>query len=179
MQFDCRYLFRASGFFLLAAFVSLFAIGEVYAGAKDELSGANGEAVPLQRVMRNERAKGPIFVAIPEAYVFGLGGDRNLTYCSPSIRATNSSNAVVEELIVGVEYRNSAGQLAGRSVSRFNNIKIQQQNVHYFNQLESISCKGLEGAMTVVRCLYSTGEDCSKDIQVVAFGAIRLHLKPR
>ena len=178
MRLDSRRLLRIADCFLLATF-SLFAIGEASAGAKDDLTGVNGEAVPLQRVMSNERARGPVFIAIPEAHVFGLGGERTPTFCSPAIRATNSSNAVVEELIVGVEYRNSAGQLAGRSVSRFGHIKIQQQYFHYFNQIESTSCKGLEGTMTIVRCSYSTGEDCSKDVQPVAFGAIRLQLKPR
>lgn len=124
-----------------------------------------------------ERAKGPILVSIPVAYVFGLGGERSPLYCSPSVRATNGSNAVIEELVVGVNYQTAAGVPVGSSVSRFTNIKVKRLEAHFFNQLETSKCSGLRGELNIVRCVYSNGEDCSSDIQAVRFGAIPLQLK--
>lgn len=178
-QFHFRRRFHAALFLLIFACVTLSFPDEAHADAKDELSGKGGKSVPLQHVLRKERARGPVFVAIPVAYVFGLGNDRSSLYCSPSIRATNSSNAVIDELIVGIEYRELNGQPAGKSVTRYDNIKIQSQNTHYFYQLETSHCKGLEGTMSVIRCVYTTGEDCSNDVQAVNYGAIPLRQKAR
>ncbi len=124
-----------------------------------------------------ERAKGPILISIPVAYVFGLGGERSPLYCSPSVRASNGSNAVIEELVVGVNYQTAAGVSVGSSVSRFTNIKVKRIESHFFNQLETAKCSGLRGEINVVRCVYSSGEDCSSDIQAVGYGAIPLQLK--
>jgi hypothetical protein len=126
-----------------------------------------------------ERSRGPIMVSVPVAYVFGLGSDRSPLYCSPSVRAANASNAVIEELIIGIIYQTASGRSAGSSTSRFSNIKIKRLDSHFFNQLETTHCSGLEGEVTVVRCVYSTGEDCSSDVQTIGFGAIPLRLRPR
>ncbi|MBS4098543.1 MAG: hypothetical protein KGZ83_17100 [Sulfuricella sp.] len=179
MQPDFRRKFRAAGMFALAACLALFAMDKALADAKEQLTGRNGVALPLQQVIRNERPRGPVFVAIPIAYVFGLGGDRSPTYCSPTIRADNSSNMPVEELIVGIEYQTKDGRAAGGTVTRYDKIKIGHQDTHYFYQLTVSDCRGLEGKLTVVHCIYSSGADCSGDVQAVGFGTIPLHLSPR
>lgn len=134
-----------------------------------------GHTIALQEATSAERPRGPLFIAVPSAYVFGLQG--GATYCSPSVHATNSSNAMVDELIVGIEYRTLAGQVVGRSVSRFDNLKIQQQDSYHFYQLEVSHCKGLEGTINVLRCKYVNGDDCSKDVQATGFGTIPLQIK--
>ncbi|MDP1548436.1 MAG: hypothetical protein Q8L87_20685 [Anaerolineales bacterium] len=98
---------------------------------------------------------------IPAVHRNGIGGE-NAAYCSPSIRATNSSDATVEELVIGIEYMATAGKsLAGGTVTPYADIKIRRQDTQFFYQLAIADCKGLEGQVTVVRCVYSTGEDCS------------------
>ena len=145
---------------------------DVFAGAKDIY------APSLQEQIAKEKSRGPIFVAIPVAYRYGIGGE-NETYCSPSIRATNSSNATVEELIVGIQYLTTAGKPAGETVTRYADIKVHRQDTHFFYQLSVPECRGLEGHVSVVRCVYSTGEDCSAAVQAIGFGTIPLRLKSR
>lgn len=175
MQFHFWRRFCAIVF--LSASVVVFPAG-VRADAKDELSGQGGMPVPLQQVIRKERPRGPIFIAVPVAYVFGLGGDRSPTYCSPSIRATNSSNANIEELIVGIDFHTKTTS-AGGSVSRYANIKIGAQDTHYFYQLTVADCRGLEGVASVLRCVYASGEDCTADVKTIEYGTIPLRMKPR
>jgi hypothetical protein len=117
-------------------------------------------------------------VAIPVAYRYGIGGD-DRAYCSPSIRATNSSSEIIEELIVGIDYLTAAGKPAGATITRYADIKVRRQETHFFYQLAVSECRGIEGRVSVVRCVYSTGEDCSSEVQAVGFGTIPLRLKPR
>ncbi len=131
------------------------------------------------RELIRQRDKGPILVSVPVAYVFGLGGDRSPLYCSPSVRATNGSNKVIEELIIGITYRTATGSPAGSSVSRFTNIKVKRIESHFFNQLETSKCAGLTGELNIVRCVYTTGEDCSPEAQAINFGAIPLQLRTK
>lgn len=179
MQPDFRRKFYAAGALPLAVCLALFAPNEPLAGTKDLLSEKNGTTPTLQQVIRSDRPRGPVYVAIPIAYVFGLGGDRSPIYCSPSIRATNSSNMTVEELIVGIDYQTKDGRAVGTTVTRYDKIKIDRQDTHYFYQLSVSDCKGLDGKVTILRCVYSSGDDCSHDVQTVGFGAIPLHLSPR
>jgi hypothetical protein len=131
------------------------------------------------RELIRQRERGPILVSVPVAYVFGLGNDRSPLYCSPSVRAANGSNKVVEELIVGITYRSANGSHAGSSVTRFTNIKVRRIESHFFNQLETSKCSGLTGELNVVRCVYTTGEDCFSDIEAIKFGAIPLQLRAK
>lgn len=176
MHPDFRRKFRAAVAFSLAACLPLFAADKSQADTKERLTGQGGIALPLQQVIRQERSRGPVFVAVPTAYVYGFGSERSPAYCSPSIRVDNSSNRSIDELIVGIEYQTKAGQAAGASITRYNKIKIGQQDTQHFYQLAVTDCKGLEGKLTVVRCVYSSGEDCSRDIQPISFGAIPLHM---
>lgn len=144
---------------------------------KDQLTDTRGKSVAVQQAVAKERRRGPVLISIPVAYTFGLGTDRSPLYCSPSVRAANASNAVIEELIVGITYQTVSGQPAGSSVSRFTNIKVKRLESHFFNQLESTKCTGLEAVLTVVRCVYSSGVDCSPDVQAVGFGAIPVRLR--
>lgn len=156
---------------------------DVRADPKDEIPGepkkpkAAQGVQAIQDALRKGRPKGPVFVAIPVAYVYGLGGDT--AYCSPSIRATNSSHAMVEELIIGIDYFTVEGKSAGGTTTRYDNIKVKRQDTHYFYQLNVSNCRGLAGQLTVVRCVYSSGEDCSSAVQPIDFGAIPLRLKSR
>lgn len=148
------------------------------AGPNDHLADQAEKPTPSQERLRKERPKGPVFVAIPIAFVYGIGGG-NPVYCSPSIRATNSSNAVIEELIVGIDYLTEAGKPAGQTITRYADIKVRRQDTHLFYQLTVPECRGIAGQVSVVRCVYSTGEDCSSDVQAIGFGAIPLRLKSR
>lgn len=152
-------------------------VSNALAGAKEYLTGRGGLAQPLQQVIRVERARGPVYVTVPVAYVFGLGGDRSPSYCSPSIRTVNSSNAAIEELVVGIDFKTRAGQDAGSAIGHFENIKIGRQETQYFYQLSVGNCNGLVGSLSVVRCVYASGEDCARDVQVVEYGTIPLRLK--
>lgn len=163
---------------LLSAPIALFLARQAYADAKSELVGQGGVPVPLQRVVTVERPRGPIFIAIPAANVYGLSGKVSPSYCSPTVRATNSSNAPIEELVVGINFYTQAGA-AGGSISRFANIKVGDQEAHYFYQLTVPDCRGIEGRVEIVRCKYSTGEDCLQDVQVLSYGTIPLRMKDR
>ena len=138
--------------------------------AKNQLSTGKSGSLALQRVIQKQRSKGPIYVSVPAAYVFGLGAD---TYCSPTVRATNSSHMPIEELIVGIEFRSKAGD-AGGSITRYSGLKVGDQDAHYFYQLTVHDCKGIEGGLHVVRCKYSSGEDCTADVHAIGYGPIPL-----
>jgi hypothetical protein len=156
---------------------ALAAMCNANATLKDELVGKDGVPVTLQRVITHVRPAGPVYIAIPLAHLFGKSNGRDKHYCSPSIRASNSSNEVVEELIIGIDYRNGAGQVVSSSITRYDNIKIQAQDTHIFYQLETHTCTNLTGSVSVLRCKYSSGHDCSKDVVAIDFGAIPLTLK--
>ena len=144
---------------------------------KNELATSKDQSPPsLQVMLHQKRPKGAIFVMIPVAYRYGISSE-NAGYCSPTIRATNSSNATVEELIIGIQYSTAAGKPAGETITRYDDIKVRRQDSHFFYQLAVADCRGLEGQVTVVRCVYSTGEDCSSVVQAVGFGTIPLRLK--
>lgn len=174
MQPDSRRKLQVAVVFSLAACFALLATNEVRAGAKEQLT-----VSPLQEAIGKERAPGSVFIAIPIAYVFGLGVDRSPAYCSPSIRATNSAMLPIEELIVGIDYQTKDGTAAGATVTRYDKIKLDRQDTHYFYQLPVSDCRGLEGKVTVVRCIYSSGKNCSGDVKAIGFGAIPLHMEPR
>lgn len=174
MQPDFRRLFLVAGIFSLAASLALLAPNEARAGTREQLTEKS-----LQEVLSKERPPGPVFIAVPVAYVFGLGGDRSPAYCSPSIRVTNSAKLPVDELIVGIDYQTKDGRAAGATVTRYGKIKLDHQDTHYFYQLPVNDCRGIEGKVTVVRCIYSSGENCSGDVQAIGFGAIPLHMGPR
>lgn len=167
-------MFLVAGVFSLTAGLALLAPSEARAGTKEQLTEKS-----LQEVLSKERPPGPVSIAVPLAYVFGMGGDRSPTYCSPSIRVTNSARLPVDELIVGIDYQTKDGRPAGTTVTRYDKIKLDRQDTHYFYQLPVNDCRGLEGKVTVVRCVYSTGDNCSGDVQAIGFGAIPLHMGPR
>ena len=178
MQSDSSRFFHATTLFPLVLFLALSVIGDASAAAKELLSGQGGVSVPLQQVVRVERVRGPVYVSIPVAYVFGIGGERSPYYCSPSIRAANSSNYPIEELIVGISYKTDKGQAAGSSITNYNEIKVGQDFSHYFYQLATQDCRGIKGEVSILRCVYTTGVDCVADVRVSEFGAIPLLIKP-
>lgn len=132
----------------------------------------------LQESIRKKRAPGAIFVAIPVAYRYGIHDQGNL-YCSPSIRATNSSNADIEELIIGIDYVGGAGEWAGATITRYSDIKVRRQDTHYFYQLTVTECKNIVGEVSVIRCVFTSGEDCSSLVKAINFGAVPLRMKSR
>ena len=148
------------------------------ANTKDQLGAPIGVEQPLQAISKKMRVRGPVAIEIPIAYVFGMGKLGSPLYCSPSIRAANSSNLEVEELVVGIDYM-KAGTLAGSTVTRFNSIKVAQSNTRYFYQLPVSDCNGLQGLTSVLRCVYVSGEDCTKDVQMIGYGLIPLRLQPK
>jgi len=181
MPLDSRYLrITVLGYSLFASLL-LSAPSLTVAGTKDHFSdGKGGADRPLQQVVRHTRKPGPITVAIPVAYVFGMGQDKARNYCSPSIRAINSSNVQVEELVVGVEYSKIGTNTdVGSTVTRFSSVKVGHQDTHYFYQLGTSDCRGLEGRGFVVRCVYTNGEDCRNDVQMIGYGLIPLRLRNR
>jgi len=130
----------------------------------------------LQESIKKKRAPGAIFVAIPIAYRYGLHDQGNL-YCSPSIRATNSSNADIEELIIGIDYVTATGEFAGATITRYSDIKVRRQDTHYFYQLTVPDCKDLAGQLSVIRCVFTSGVDCSSLVKAINFGAVPLQMK--
>lgn len=165
---------------LRVALASLLALSVVGLHAADggHALGAGSEvsAKPLQELVRRSRAKGDIFVVIPQALMYGEGQGQR-PYCSPQIRATNSSNKTVEELIVGIRYKTAAGKPAGTSATRFFRVKVGKQETHFFySTITAPSCKGLTGDMEVIRCVYDGGEDCAGDVYPVDYGAVPLRL---
>ena len=161
----------------LVSWAVLSTVPPVLATPKELLTGQGGVSVPLQQVIRVERVRGPVHISIPVAYVFGMGGDRSPYYCSPSIRASNSSNYPVEELIVGISYKTEKGNDVGSSITSYSELKVGRDYTHYFYQLATQDCRGLKGEVTIMRCVYTTGEDCTADTRVTGFGAIPLSLK--
>lgn len=139
-------------------------------------SGSEVTSKPLQELIRRERPKGEIFVAIPQAMMYGEGPGQR-PYCSPQIRATNSSNRTVEELIVGVHYKTAGGKSGGTSVTRFFRVKVGKQETHFFySTITAPNCNGLTGDVEIIRCVYDSGENCTGDVHPVEYGAVPLRM---
>lgn len=139
-------------------------------------AGSQVAARPLQELIGKIGSKGVIFVAIPQALMYGEGAGQR-PYCSPQIRATNSSNRTVEELIVGIRYKGPTGRSAGTSVTRFFRVKVSKQETHYFySTITAPNCKGLTGEVEIVRCVYDNGAECDADVRVVEYGAVPLRI---
>jgi hypothetical protein len=149
-------------------------------GGREFHNSVGGKHVPLQELVRKRRPRGPVQVAVPTAYTYGLGGPASAgSYCSPTIRMSNSSAHTVEELVVGIEYRHqSSGKAAGSTVTRMTNLDVGEQDTQYFHRLGVRECDGLTGELTVVRCVYAHGVDCTADVVAVGFGAVPLQKKP-
>ncbi|HEY0844892.1 MAG TPA: hypothetical protein VGE12_05965 [Noviherbaspirillum sp.] len=171
---QCRLLCAAVFLFLAAwwpASRSIAADGGHSLGAGSQVTGK-----PLQELIKRTRAKGKVFLAIPQALMYGEGTGQR-PYCSPQIRATNSSHLTVEELIVGIRYKGAGGKNAGTSVTRFFRVKVGKQETHYFySTITAPNCKGLTGEVEIVRCVYDSGDDCSGDVYTVEYGAIPLRI---
>lgn len=139
-------------------------------------AGSDVSSKPLQELLRRSRAKGVVFLAVPQALMYGEGKGQK-AYCSPQIRATNSSNKTVEELIVGIRYMGPNGKAAGTSVTRFFRVKVGKQETHFFySTVTAPTCKGLTGDVDIVRCVYDNGDDCTADVRPVEYGAVPLRL---
>jgi len=133
----------------------------------------------LQELVRIKRPRGVIYVAIPQALIFGLNNAQNKPYCSPQVHATNSSHKTVEELIVGIRYKEDGdkqGKSLGSTITRFFLIKIGSQDTHFYNAIHASRCEGLIGELEITRCVYEDGTDCSADVQPVAYGSIPLKI---
>ena len=169
----------AAGKLVFTVFLICPAVSGASSVYKELLTGQGGNAVPLQQIIRTERARGPIFIAAPSATVYGTGTDRSAYYCSPSVRAANASNYTIDELVVGITYSTDKGQSVGSTITYFNNIKVGRDDTDYFYQLSTPDCRGLTGEVTILRCVYSSGEDCVAQASVTPFGAIPLRMKPR
>lgn len=131
---------------------------------------------PLQELVRAKRPKGEIFVAIPQALIFGMDGNsRTRAYCSPQIRAINSSDKTVEELIIGIRYKGPDSKYVGSTNTRFFLLKVGNQDTFYFySSINAKYCEGLEGDVNIVRCVYEDGSDCRDDVRPISYGAIPL-----
>lgn len=138
------------------------------------------EKQPLQELVRIKRPKGPVTLEIPQALIFGLDSPRSQAYCSPQVRTTNSSNKTVEELIVGIRYRDIENKVVGSTVTRFFLVKMGAQDTHYFySSLSAKYCGGLTGEVEVMRCVYEDGVDCKLDVQPSPYGAVPLRFNTK
>lgn len=161
---------------LLLLALSLPSISIAQDGGHSLGAGSHVVARPLQELIGKVGSKGLVFVAIPQALMYGEGSGQR-PYCSPQIRATNSSNRTVEELIVGIRYKTASGKGAGTSVTRFFRIKVSKQETHYFySTITAPNCKGLTGELEVIRCVYDNGAECNNDVRVVEYGAVPLRI---
>ena len=164
----------AALFFLLST--SVAAGAEPKQPAKTDRPYLTAPAVrSLQEKLMQKRPRAPILVAIPLAYRYG--NDPQSYYCSPSIRVTNSSNSPVQEIIVGIAFRQRPGRDVGRSITRIVDIDIGAQETHFFYQLDTDNCFGVSGEVSVIRCVYENGEECVSDVRASQFGTIPLTLK--
>lgn len=133
------------------------------------------EARPLQELVRDERAPGPLFLSIPFAEVFG-GTHGYTAYCSPHIRSTNGSNRTVQEMLAGVRYRDRDGRPVGSTITRFFLLRIGAEDTHYFANIDATDCNGLSAELEVLRCVYEDGSSCVDDVVASGYGAIPLAL---
>jgi len=158
-------------------FLIFFLSLSVNAEAESEL-GAAAEVPkqPLQELVKKKRPRGQIHVTIPQARVFGDGLPYR-PYCSPQIRAINSSDKTVEELIIGVRYYGKENKEVGSTVTRFFRIKVGKDETHYFYSSVNVNyCEGLTGELEIIRCVYDSGDTCVSDVRTVLYGAIPLHI---
>jgi hypothetical protein len=133
---------------------------------------------PLQELVRAKRAQGPIFVSIPQARVFGDGVPYQ-PYCSPQIRAINSSYKTLEELVIGIHYKGAGNKDMGSTITRFRLVKVGKDETHYFySSLSADFCENLTGELEIMRCVYDNGADCTQDVRTFAYGAIPLQIVP-
>lgn len=155
----------------------LMACPAAHAESATELgSSAEIARQPLQELVRKKRARGLLYVTIPQARVYGEGSGYR-AYCSPQIRAINSSHKTIEEMMVGIRYRGPNGKDVGSTVTRFFRVKVGRQETHYFySTINADNCHGLTGEMEVVRCVYENGIDCTDDVRTVAYGAVPLQI---
>jgi len=131
---------------------------------------------PLQELIKRKRARGLVYVTIPQARVYGEGSGYR-AYCSPQIRAINASDKTVEELLVGIRYINPTGKSVGSTISRFFRVKVGKQETHYFySTINANNCDGLNGKMEIIRCVYENGVDCTGDVRSVAYGAVPIEI---
>lgn len=127
---------------------------------------------PLQELVRKKREKGLIYVTIPQAREYGEGSGYR-AYCSPQIRAINTSYKTVQDMIVGIRYKSSNKKDVGSTVTRFSKVKVGKQETHYFySTIDAGNCHGLTGELEIIRCVYDNGEGCADDVRTVAYGAV-------
>ena len=127
---------------------------------------------PLQELVRKKREKGLIYVTIPQAREYGEGSGYR-AYCSPQIRAINTSHKTVQDMIVGIRYLARGRKDVGSTVTRFSRVKVGKQETHYFySTIDAGHCHGLTGEMEIIRCVYDNGVDCTEDVRTVAYGAV-------
>lgn len=134
---------------------------------------------PLQELIRKRRKmhrNGLLYVTIAQARVYGEGTGYR-AYCSPQIRAINTSYKTVEDLIIGIRYKTSDNKNTGSTVTRFSWVKAGKEDTHYFySTIDADHCSGLIGEMEVLLCKYDNGEDCIKDVRTVDYGVVPLKI---
>lgn len=131
---------------------------------------------PLQELIQRKRAKGQIYVTVPQARVYGEGSGYR-PYCSPQIRAINASHKTVEEMLAGIRYKGPNGKYVGSTITRFFRVKVGKQETHYFySTINADNCHGLTGELEIVRCVYENGVDCTDDVRAVAYGAVPMEI---
>jgi hypothetical protein len=151
------------------------------AGDENESEHALGSASnvarrPLQELVGKPRAKGQVFVSIPQASMYGVNTAYQ-PFCSPFINVVNSSNETVEELILGIRYLTAERKDVGSTLSRFFRLKTgKRETEFFFSSVKASNCVGLVGEVEVVRCVYQNGDECTDDVRALAFGAVRLQL---
>ena len=161
-------------FLALSGGLPLHAMAETALGSSAEIA-----KQPLQELVLKKRVRGQIYVTIPQARVFGAGGPYR-AYCSPQIRAINSSHKTIEELVTGVDYTGRDNKAVGSTVTRFFRVKVGHDETHYFySSINADYCEGLMGKMQVIRCVYENGVDCKEDVRVLPYGAIPLRFDER
>lgn len=164
---------------LLAVLLSCTSASFAQESGHDLGSSSHVSRQPLQELIRKKRAKGLIYVTIPQARVYGEGSGYR-AYCSPQIRAINASHKTVEEMIAGIRYKSPEGKGVGSTVTRFHRVKVGKQETHYFySTINANNCNGLTGDLEIVRCVYESGEDCTEDVRAVVYGAVPLQVIER
>lgn len=135
------------------------------------------ELIHRLRALRAMRTKNLIYITIARALVYGGEGSGLRPYCSPQIRAINTSAKTVENLIIGIRYKGKDKKDVGSTITRFSWVKASDEETHYFyDSVNSNYCQGLTGEVEVIHCIYDTGRDCTHDVNAVNYGTVPLKI---
>jgi hypothetical protein len=135
------------------------------------------QSISIQESSQDRPEVGPILVSIPHTFRLGAPGIviGSSLYCSPTVRVSNSTDQLVDELVLGLEYRSRNGQKISTSTVRVVQLKSGATETRLFIRVPVSDCDEVgSGTVEVVRCAYLNGKSCQDRVRAVSYGAIPL-----